>query len=105
MSRAFFLSIEFQQSGGLVRDFYVATLDRPLTNNMPNYVESSAISGGAAWLIVGQGTWQADFDVNRAAFMNDLVMRAEFVAVPSERQSNSICRQTDRARCGDLNRR
>jgi hypothetical protein len=38
-SAAFFRSTELRQTGGLVRDFYVASLDRPLTNNMPDYVE------------------------------------------------------------------
>jgi hypothetical protein len=55
-SAAFFLSIEFRGTGGLVRDFYVATLPRPLTNNMPNFVEfirdTQAIQKG---VVVGQG--------------------------------------------------
>jgi hypothetical protein len=29
----------FQTTGNLVRSFYVATLDRPLTNNIPTFVE------------------------------------------------------------------
>src|SRR6185436_10789686 len=39
VSAAFFLSIEFQTTGILVRNFYVAALDRPATNNMPAFVE------------------------------------------------------------------
>ncbi len=82
VSAAFFLSIEFQQSGEFVRDFYVATLDRPLTNNMPNYAEfirdTQAVQRG---IVVGQGSWQADLDANRSAFMNAFVMRAEFVGL------------------------
>jgi hypothetical protein len=81
-SAAFFLSIEFRQTGGLVRDFYVASLDRPLTNNMPDYVEfmrdTQAIQKG---LVVGQGNWQQVLDANRTAFMNEFVMRGEFVAL------------------------
>jgi len=81
-SAAFFLSIEFRQTGGLVRDFYVASLFRPLTNNMPDFVEfmrdTQAIQKG---VIVGQGNWQQVLDANRQAFMNEFVTRAEFVAL------------------------
>jgi hypothetical protein len=81
-SAAFFLSIEFKGTGGLVRDFYVAALDRPLTNNMPNFVEfmrdTQAIQKGVT---VGQGNWQQVLDANRLAFMNEFVTRAEFVAL------------------------
>jgi len=79
---AFFLSIEFQTSGGLVRDFYVAALDRPATGNMPSFVEferdTQAIQAG---VIVGQGAWQTTLANNRTAFMNDFVTRAEFVGL------------------------
>jgi hypothetical protein len=81
-SAAFFLSIEFRQTGGLVRDFYVASLFRPLTNNMPDYVEfmrdTQAIQRG---VVVNQGNWQQTLDTNRQAFMNEFVTRAEFVAL------------------------
>src|SRR5436190_20267501 len=81
-SAAFFLSIEFLQTGGLVCDFYVASLDRPLTNNMPGFVEferdTQAVQRGVT---VGQGSWQATLDANRSAFMNQFVMRAEFVGL------------------------
>jgi hypothetical protein len=66
----------------LVRDFYVAALDRPLTNNMPNFVEftrdTEAIQKG---VVVGQGNWQQVLDANRLAFMNEFVTRAEFGAL------------------------
>jgi hypothetical protein len=81
-SAAFFLSIEFKQTGGTVREFYVAALDRPATNNMPNYIElmhdTQAIQRG---VVVGQGNWQQVLDANRTAFMNEFVMRAEFVGL------------------------
>ena len=79
---AFFLSIEFRQTGGLVRDFYVAALDRPATGNMSNFVEfmrdSQAIQKG---VVVGQGNWQQVLNDNRTAFMNEFVTRSEFVAL------------------------
>ncbi|MGZ8848021.1 MAG: Calx-beta domain-containing protein, partial [Pyrinomonadaceae bacterium] len=81
-SAAFFLSIEFKQTGGTVREFYVAALDRPATNNMPNYLEfmrdTQAIQRG---VVVGQGNWQQVLDANRTAFMNEFVTRAEFVGL------------------------
>jgi hypothetical protein len=81
-SAAFFLSIEFRQTGGLVRDFYVAALDRPATNNLPALVEfardTQRIQQG---VIVGEGDWQQTLNENRASFMNDFVMRAEFVGL------------------------
>ncbi len=81
-SAAFFLSIEFQATGNLVRSFYVAALDRPLTNNMPGFVEferdTQAMQHG---VIVGQDGWQQKLDDNRDAFLRDFVTRAEFVGL------------------------
>jgi hypothetical protein len=81
-SAAFFLSLEFKGTGGLVRDFYVAALDRPLTNNMPGFVEFMRDAQGIQkGVIVGQGSWQQVLDANRTAFMNEFVTRGEFVAL------------------------
>jgi len=81
-SAAFFLSIEFKQTGGLVREFYVAALDRPATNNMPNFVEFMRDTQGIQkGVVVGQGNWQQVLDANRTVFMNEFVVRAEFVAL------------------------
>ncbi|HEX3143370.1 MAG TPA: Ig-like domain repeat protein, partial [Pyrinomonadaceae bacterium] len=81
-SAAFFLSIEFQQTGNLVRSCYVASLNRPLTNNMPAFVEferdRQAIANG---VIVNQGNWQQMLLDNRDAFLKDFVTRAEFVGL------------------------
>lgn len=82
VSAAFFLSIEFQTTGNLVRSFYVASLDRPLTNNMPAFMEferdTQAMERG---LIVGQDNWQQTLNSNRDAFMRDFVTRTEFVGL------------------------
>jgi hypothetical protein len=82
VSAAFFLSIEFQTTGNLVRSFYVASLDRPLTNNMPAFGEfelhMQAMQRG---LTVGQGDWQQTLSDNRDAFMRDFVTRTEFVGL------------------------
>ena len=67
-SAAFFLSIEFQQTGNFVRSFYVAALDRPLTNNMPGFIEferdTQAVQND---VIVGQSNWQQTLNDNRDA--------------------------------------
>jgi hypothetical protein len=81
-SAAFFLSIEFQSTGNLVRNFYVAALDRPATGNMPALTEferdTQAMQRG---VVVGQGNWQQTLNENRDEFINDFVMRAEFVGL------------------------
>ena len=81
-SAAFFLSIEFQQTGNLVRSFYVAALDRPSTNNMPGFAEflrdAQAMQLG---VVVGEGDWQQTLNNNRDVFMKDFVTRAEFVGL------------------------
>jgi Calx-beta domain/FG-GAP-like repeat/FG-GAP repeat/Domain of unknown function (DUF4214) len=82
VSAAFFLSIEFQTTGNLVRSFYVAALDRPATNKMPGLVEferdAQMMQRG---VIVGQGNWRQILNDNRDAFMKDFVTRPEFVGL------------------------
>jgi Calx-beta domain/FG-GAP-like repeat/Domain of unknown function (DUF4214) len=81
-SAAFFLSIEFQTTGNLVRSCYVAALDRPATNNMPAFEEferdTQAMQRG---LIVDptNNAWETVLDNNRQAFLRDFVTRAEFI--------------------------
>jgi hypothetical protein len=88
-SAAFFLSIEFMQTGTFVRSVYVASLNRP---NPPSAADATAdMQSFSEWLrdtqavqrgvIVGQGNWQATLDANRLGFMQDFVMRTEFVGL------------------------
>lgn len=83
-SAAFFLSIEFQTTGNLVRNVYVAALDRPDTNNMPAFEEferdTQAMQRG---LIVdpNNNDWQIVLAHNTDAFLKDFVTRAEFVGL------------------------
>ena len=83
-SAAFFLSIEFQNSGMLVRSFYVAALDRPATNGMPNYAEferdTQAVQRGVI-VDPNNNGWQTVLANNRDAFMKDFVARPEFVGL------------------------
>jgi hypothetical protein len=81
-SAAFFLSIEFQTTGNLVRNFYVVALDRPATNNMPAFEEferdTQALQRG---VIVDpiNNAWEAVLANNREAFIRDFVTRPEFI--------------------------
>jgi Bacterial Ig-like domain (group 3) len=81
-SAAFFLSIEFQSTGNLVRSFYVAALNRPATNGTPAFAEferdTQAMQRG---VVVGQGNWQQTLNDNRDAFMKEFVMRPEFIGL------------------------
>jgi hypothetical protein len=79
-SAAFFLSIEFAQTGGLVQAFYAAAFDRP--KSLPAYLEfirdTQAVSRG---VVVGEGDWQQKLNANRDVFMKDFVMRPELVGL------------------------
>lgn len=83
-SAAFFLSIEFQSTGILVRSFYVAALNRPATDGMPEFTEflrdTQALQRG---VIVDPNSsgWQVILNQNVDAFMKDFVMRPEFVGL------------------------
>ena len=83
-SAAFFLSVEFQTTGNLVRNCYVVALDRPATNNMPGFEEferdTQAMQRG---LIVdpNNNAWETVLNNNRDEFMRDFVTRMEFSAL------------------------
>ncbi len=80
-SAAFFLSIEFQQTGFLVYRLYKtsfpATSARP--RGIPRFQElltdSQTIGNG---VVVGEPNWQQKLDANTTAFINGFVARAEF---------------------------
>jgi hypothetical protein len=80
-SAAFFLSIEFQQTGYFVYRLYKASLPpralRP--RGMPRYREfvrdTQQIGRG---VVVGEGDWAARLDANRRDFLDAFVARPEF---------------------------
>jgi uncharacterized repeat protein (TIGR01451 family) len=84
VSEAFFLSIEFQQTGFLVYRFYRAsfpeTAGRP--RGLPRYLEfmrdTQRIQRG---VIVGAPGWEATLAANQQAFALEFVQRPEFVAL------------------------
>jgi len=80
VSAAYFLSIEFQQTGYLVYRFYNAALNRP--NGLPRYLEflhdTQRVGRG---LVVGATGWEAQLEANKVAYANDFVASAEFIAL------------------------
>jgi len=79
-SAAFFLSIEFSQTGGLVHAVYSAALDRP--NRMPNYLEFVRDTQSVARdVVVGQDNWEQTLNANQTAFLKDFAMRPEFIGL------------------------
>ncbi len=80
VSAAFFLSIEFQESGTFVRNFYVAALNR--ANNLPRFLEfmrdTQAVQKG---VIIGEPNALTILEANKQAFALDFVTRAEFVGL------------------------
>src|SRR4029079_3934778 len=80
VSAAYFLSIEFQQTGYLIYRFYNASLNR--TNGLPRYLEffrdTQSIGRG---LVVGAPGWEALLEANKEKFSREFVARAEFVSL------------------------
>ena len=76
VSAAYFLSIEFQQTGGLVDSLYRTSFDR-----RPFYIEfvpDAQIVGQN--LIVGRSGWEQLLEANKVAFVNAWVQRPTFVS-------------------------
>ena len=76
VSAAYFLSIEFQQTGGLVDGLYRASYGRP-----PMYAEFMPDTGTVAHdVIVGRGSWAEQLEANKQAFVAAWVARPAFRA-------------------------
>ncbi|HEV7797705.1 MAG TPA: S8 family serine peptidase, partial [Pyrinomonadaceae bacterium] len=77
VSAAYFLSIEFQQTGGLVDGLYRASYARRSL-----YAEFMPDAGVVARnVIVGRENWELQLEANKQAFVGDWVQRAPFRAV------------------------
>jgi hypothetical protein len=82
VSAAFFLSIEFQQTGYLVYRMYKAAFGnlpgKPVPVRFQQFFpDTQEIARG---VVVGQGAWQAQLEANKQAFALRFVQRPEFVA-------------------------
>jgi len=80
-SGAFFLSIEFQETGFLVYRFYKAAFGN-LPNNAPVPVRYEELMPDTRTIgqgvIVNQGNWQAVLEANKQAFATAFVTRSRF---------------------------
>jgi hypothetical protein len=78
VSTAFFLSIEFQQTGYFVIRAYKAAFGNLASN--PRYTvflrDQLGVGNG---VIVGQGSWEAQLETNKQNYLSDFVSRPEFV--------------------------
>jgi subtilisin-like proprotein convertase family protein len=76
VSAAYFLSIEFQQTGGLVDGLYRASYGR-----MPRYAEFMPDTAVVAReVIVGRANWAQQLEANKQAFVAAWMERADFRA-------------------------
>ena len=74
VSAAYFQSIEFQLTGGLVDGLYRASFARA-----PRYAEFMPdLSAIAAGVVVGQPEWEAKMRANQQAFVHGFMQRAAF---------------------------
>ena len=85
VSAAFFLSIEFQQTGNLVYKMYKTGFGNvpgtPVAVRRANFLtDTLKIQNSPAQVIVGQGNWQAQLEANKQAFALAFVQRPGFPA-------------------------
>ena len=83
VSAAFFLSIEFQQTGNLVYKMYKAGFgnlpNKPVAvDRAPFLTDTRQIQSTPAQIIVGQGDWRAQLETNKQAFALAFVQRSNF---------------------------
>lgn len=74
VSAAYFLSIEFQQTGGLVDGLYRVSFTRRPT--FAEFMPEAAAVGQN--VVVGRAGWEQQLDVNKAAFVDAWVQRPSF---------------------------
>jgi uncharacterized protein (TIGR03437 family) len=82
VSAAFFLSIEFQQTGFLVYRTYKAAYgnmaNSPVPLNRAQFLPDTAEIGNG--VIVNQGNWQQQLEANKVSYFADFVTRSRFTS-------------------------
>ncbi len=82
-SAAFFLSIEFQESGYLIYRFYRSAFGNlpgaPVPLKLSDFLPDAQQIGQG--VIVGQGSWQQQIENNKQIFATDFVQRSTFTSV------------------------
>jgi photosystem II stability/assembly factor-like uncharacterized protein len=79
VSAAFFLSIEFQQTGFLVYRTHQVAFNTAEHLRLRAFLADTRQIGRG--IIVGQGDWQTQIESNKAAFFRDFVARAQFASL------------------------
>jgi choice-of-anchor B domain-containing protein len=77
VSTAFFVSIEFQNTGYLIHRFHAASFPNSLPRFAPFIADLRKIGDG---VIVGALGWEQKLEANKAAFAAEWVQRPEFIA-------------------------
>jgi len=86
VSAAFFLSIEFQETGFLIYTMHTAAFASRQNLDIRKFLpDTQQISAG---VIVGQPGWEAAIEANKVKFINGFVARPEFVALYPGNMSN-----------------
>ncbi len=78
VSAAFFLSIEFQQTGYLVYKTYQAAYDTHETLRLRDFLPDTQEIGRG--VVIGQPGADAQLEANKVRFFNDFVQRTKFLA-------------------------
>jgi hypothetical protein len=86
VSGAFFLSIEFQQTGNLVYKMYKAAFGNlpgaPVAAARTPFIsDTRQIQSTPNQIVVGQGDWQTQLENNKQAFALAFVQRAQFQSI------------------------
>jgi Calx-beta domain len=111
-SAAFFLSIEFQNTGYYVYRVYKAAFGDinppsvPVPVRFDNFIRGAQAVGQG--VVVGQGNWQQQLAANKSAFALAFVQRSDFLAAAPTRRAprRSWARWTrTRAACSQATRR
>jgi hypothetical protein len=76
-SAAFFLSIEFQQTGFLVERMYQSAFNRRVLMN--EFLRDTQTIGRG--VTVGLGNWEQQLETNKLAYFNEVVTRPEFLSL------------------------
>jgi len=79
VSAAFFLSIEFQETGYLVYRIHHAAFGTAEHLKLKAFLRDTQEIGRG--VVVGVGDWQAQLEANKQTFMADFVLRQEFTSV------------------------
>ncbi|MDT5295109.1 MAG: hypothetical protein QOJ76_1989, partial [Acidobacteriota bacterium] len=78
VSAAFFLSIEFQNTGDLVYRLHQAAFNSGPLLRLNNFLSDTQEIGRG--VVVGEGDWQGRLEANKQAFVNAFVGRTRFMA-------------------------